>query len=301
MRRYRGAPAVLAVASLLALAGAGVSRGEAPKLTYNGILEVSSGSYTLSETTRSFLLFTGLSYESGRWTLSASLPLIYQDSPFVSYAGGVPVPSGRRRGVEGDDPVSGGGSGGSGGSGGGGPGRGSGGTVEVPNPDTLDFSEAGVGDPVFRADFIVNQWAATGSSFGLYGAVKPAIADEDNGFGTGEWDYGAGITLSKKVGSALLLADVGYWIFGDLPDFDLEDPLAYSLALGRSLKGGRVSVLGAVSGLTETVDGIDGPLQISFTGSRILRRDRRISLTLAAGLTDTAPDVSLAAGWSVEL
>ena len=169
------------------------------------------------------------------------------------------------------------------------------------DPQTLDFNESGLGDPVFRADFAVSERQASGVKFGVYGAAKPPLADEDSGFGTGEWDYGAGITVSKRVGSALFLADLGYWTFGDLPDFELEDPFTYSLALGRSLAGGNYSVLGSVSGYTGTVDGVDGPLEAGFTVSRLNSSGRSFNVTLSAGLTESAPDYSLSTGWRVGL
>ena len=136
---------------------------------------------------------------------------------------------------------------------------------------------------------------------GVYGAVKPPLADEDSGFGTGEWDYGAGVTLSKRAGSLLFLGDLGYWVFGDLVDLELQDPFAYSIGLGRTLASGRYSVVGSVSGYTEIVDGVDGPIEASFLVSRNLSAGRSFNLTVSAGLTDSAPDYSLAAGWRLAL
>jgi len=289
MKTTRTALLVLATAAFAAVSGA--AAGQESQLTYSGSLQYATGDYTLSETTSSLLLFNGLSYSKGKWSFTASIPLIDQDSPFVAYAGGTPVPSGRRLGVE-TETSSSGGTGGTSGSG-----TGRGGTVIVPDPQTLDFSETGLGDPIFRADFGLSENQSSGLKFGIYGSAKAPLADEDSGFGTGEWDYGAGITVSKKAGSVLLLADLGYWIFGDLEDFELEDPFAYSFGLGRSLESGRYSVLGSISGYTETVDGIDGPVEAGFTVSRLNRSGRSFSVTLSAGLTESAADYSLSTGW----
>ncbi len=302
MKTTRKALVVLAAAVLAAAAGA--ATGQESQFTYSGSLQYASGDYTLSETTSSFLLYNGFVYRKGKWSFTASIPLIDQDSPYVTYAGGTPVPSGRRQGV--DTATTGTmGSGGSGTTNGAGttngPGTGRGGTVIVPDPQTLDFDESGLGDPVFRADFAVLQSQASGVRFGLYGAAKPPLADEDSGFGTGEWDYGAGVTVSRRVGSTLFLADLGYWIFGDLPDFELEDPFAYSIGVGRLLEGGRYSVLGSVSGYTETVDGVDGPIEAGFTVSRLARSGRSFNVTLSAGLSESAPDYSISTGWRVGL
>lgn len=296
MKTTRTALLVLATAALAAVAGA--ARAQESQLTYSGSLQYATGDYTLSETTTSFLLFNGFSYRKGKWNFTASIPLIDQDSPYVTYVGGTPVPSGRQRGVE---TGSTGTTGTSGTSSANGSGTGRGGTVVVPDPQTLDFNETGLGDPVFRADFAVSERQASGVRFGVYGAAKPPLADEDSGFGTGEWDYGAGITVSKRAGSALFLADLGYWIFGDLEDFELKDPFTYSFGLGRSLEGGRYSVLGSVWGYTETVDGVDGPIEAGFTVSRLNSSGRSFNVTLSAGLTESAPDYSLSTGWRVGL
>ncbi len=293
MKSRRTALVVLAASAFAAVAGA--APGQESQLTYSGSLQYASGNYTLSETTRSFLLFNGLTYEKGRWSFSASIPLIDQDTPFVTYVGGTPVPSGRQQEVDPGTSMDGGMSGTSG------SGTGRGRTVTVPDPETLNFSESGLGDPVFRGDFTVSEGQASGVRFGVYGAAKAPLADEDSGFGTGEWDYGAGVTLSKRAGSTLLLADLGYWIFGDLQDFELNDPLTYSFALGRSLGGGRYSLLGSISGYTETVDGVDGPVEAGVTVQRLNSSGRSFSVTFSAGLTESAPDYSFSTGWRVGL
>ncbi|MDY7093009.1 MAG: hypothetical protein SX243_08565 [Acidobacteriota bacterium] len=296
MRPHLRAWIVLATA---ALAVAGPALGQSGDWSYSGSLQLASGDYSLSETTRSLLLYSGLTYETGAWTLSASLPLIDQDSPYITYAGGTPVPSGRRLGQDGDSSgTDGTGSGSSMGSG-----RGGRGVVEVPDPDTLDFDQTGVGDPLLRLD-----WRRAGDSagprFGVYGAVKPPLADEDSGFGTGEWDYGAGLTLANRLGRSLLLADLGYWVYGDLPDLELEDGLSYSLGLGRSWAEGRYSALASIFGATEIIDGAEAPLQASLTLNRSLGAGtkaaaRSLSLTVGAGLSDASPDFSIAAGWRI--
>lgn len=289
MKRLRTAVLVPTAAALVALAGA--AAGQDSELTYSGSLQFVSGDYSLSETTRTILLFNGLLYRQGKWSFSANIPFIDQDSPFVTYSGGVPVPSGRRLGVEGDD-----GGAGTGGSGQG-SGMGPGGTVIVPDPDTLTFNQSGVGDPVLRADLTVSEGGATGPRVGVYATAKPPLADGDSGFGTGEWDYGAGVTLSKKAGAALVLADFGYWTLGDLPDLELQDPFAYSLGLGRSTADGRYSLLGSISGMTEIVAGVEGPVQVGITVSRLLESKRSLISTLAAGLTESSPDYSVSVGW----
>jgi hypothetical protein len=153
-------------------------------------------------------------------------------------------------------------------------GSGGGGSVVVPDTDTLTFDETGVGDPLLGVDFGVlgpGDTGGTGAKLGLYVAAKLPVADEDSGFGTGEWDYGAGVTVSGKAGVTLLFADLGFWVFGDLPDLELKHPLVYSLGIGRPLPKEKYSILAAVSGYTETIEGADGSTQLALTLDRLDR------------------------------
>jgi hypothetical protein len=67
------------------------------------------------------------------------------------------------------------------------------------------------------------------------------------------------------------------------------------------LADGRYSILGSLSGMTEIVDGVDGPAQAGVTVSRLLKSKRSLSVTFAAGLTDSSPDYSVSVGWRVGL
>ncbi len=64
---------------------------------------------------------------------------------------------------------------------------------------------------------------------------------------------------------------------------------------------GRYSLLGSITGYSETVAGIDGPVEAAVTVSRGNGSGRSFSLTLSAGLTDSAPDYSPSSGWRVGL
>lgn len=286
MSRRTLAPALAAVALCAAASAPALAGGE---LAWNTSLSWATGDYTLSEDTSTAMLLTGLSWRQGRWRLAGSIPLIYQDTPFVSYSGGVPIPVGRRHATE-SPPA---------GMGGMSQGSGHGGGVPVPDPDTLDFDETGVGDPLLRADVRLSR-ADAAARFGVWAAVKPAIADETSGFGTGEWDAGGGVTLSGRAGEGLVLAEVGAWSLGDPPDLELEDPLSWALSYGHPV-GDRGNVLAGVAGWTETIDGADGPVWASLAAGRRLRGDSFLTVTATAGLSDTAADWSLALGWSVPL
>jgi len=277
------------LAALFLLVGSAPLAAEG--FTYFGNLGYTTGSYNLSEDTTTLFLVNGFTYEKESWRFSASIPVLDQDTPYVTWFGGAPVGTGQRFGSSdtsmGDTQT---------GSGMGTSSR-RGGRIEVPDPDTVDFSETGVGDPLLRTDFEV---ADSGSdAFGLFAQVKIPIADEDSGFGTGEWDYGAGVSYHHRFGTGNLFVEGGWWSLGDLPTLELKDPFTGSISYGQAPDGRAVSWLVFVNGWTEVVEGEDALLQAGLTLARRTSSGYRGSLTVTAGLSDTAPDLGVAIGWSL--
>lgn len=282
---------ITAVALVVGLSPASIAYGG--EFTYSGSLQSLSGDYTLSEDTQTLILWNELAWTSGPWRLSVSLPILDQDTPFVSHVGGVTIPTGRRQGLATDgggvpNPAN-------------GNGRGMDNRVEVPDPNTINFDQTGIGDFILRVDASLLDPGDGFLRIGVYAAVKPPLADEDRGFGTGEWDASVGMTLGRRVNSFFWLADVGVWHFGDLSDLEFEDALAYSLAVGHEVGRGHYSFVAGLHGLTEIVDGVDGPVQLSVTGNRKVGDNRSFRLTFAGGLTESAPDLAVSLGWSVGL
>lgn len=107
MRRSRWQ---LAAALLL---GAGVGPAVAGEWSYHGSLGLSTGRYTLSDRSTLALLSNGLTWSGDRWRVSAAVPFVYQDTPFLTSAGVTPLPT---------DPE-------------------------------VELDELGVGDPLVRIDF----------------------------------------------------------------------------------------------------------------------------------------------------
>jgi hypothetical protein len=280
-------------------------------LSYHGSLGVFNGDYTLSEETTSVVLLNGIAWLQGRWRVAVDLPLIYQDTPYVSYAGGIPVPTGRRwsqsQGLAAVSASSqtGSQSGASNGTQAGDPngtlGQGrqeQGGKVLVPDPDTVEFDETGVGDPLMRVDLRLG--GSDRTRFGLFGGVKAPIVDVDDGFGTGEWDFGGGVTFGAAAGRGRIFGELGYWVYGDLDLYELDDPMVATVGYGASFDE-RWSWLASLYAATASFDEVDGPAEASVAFQRAFDGGRFLSLTLGVGLTETAPDVRLTLGWSSSL
>lgn len=259
-------------------------------ITYTGSLQVSNGDYIFADRTTSIYFVNGIEIAGGPVRVSGTVPIIGQSTPWVSYGPAV-VPAGGTLSAEVARQV--------------GPGRrnGPGGRtlVTLPLPTGGVAYSAGVGDPLVRADVELLTDDGSRPSLRLNASTKFPLADVDDGFGTGAWDHGVGVSLAKRLDRSSVFVDVGYWNFGDLPDLVLKEAVVYSLAYGRVLGAGRWSLLTSLSGWTAILDGVVPPVQVGVGLSRLITPSRSLSLSAGVGLTETAPDISISLGWRLEM
>lgn len=254
------------------------------QVAYVGSVQFASGDYIFSERTNSAFLLNGISASSGELGFSLSMPLILQSTPWITYGGVTAIPSGgtehselsRQMGRRRTDEA-------------------------VTLVDTTAYREIGIGDPLAHADFKLWSEGTVLPSLRITADVKVPIANVDRGFGTGEWDYSAGVALAKSLGRTMLFTDVAYWVLGDLPDLELKDPIAYSVGLGHALPGGRVGLLATVFGYTRILEGVDPPAQVSLGLSYLLGGGRSLLGSAAFGLSESSPDISFSFGWRLPL
>lgn len=288
----------------------------AQHLTYSGSTLYSNGDYLFPERTTSVSITSGLTLTSGRVGVSAAVPIIYQDSPWVSYSTIGPVPSGgpdngavseqRGRPSEGNG-GSGSGSGSS--SGGSGGGRSTSENVatatsagkKVVVSDTTSYESTGLGDPSIRATVTAIREGAGRPGVQAAFGVKIPIADVERGFGTGAWDVGAGVSLSKKIKSRFLFLDFMYWNLGDMDDLVLKNAVSYRLAVGSLVANARGAVLASITGLTRIIDGADPPIEVGLLTSYYTTAKSSIAVGTSFGLSESSPDFALSIGWNIGL
>jgi hypothetical protein len=168
---------------------------------------------------------------------------------------------------------------------------------EVPDPDTIEFDKAGIGDPVLRGDCSLVRPSELGVEIAGFAAVKAPIASETSGFGTGAWDFGGGVTLARTFPHSVTSLELGYWWLGSLETIELLDPVTARLSYSRSIGSGDSAVGGYLRGSTAAVSDTEAPVEAAAFLSHRLRSGAVIDLDLAIGLTATAPDVALQLGW----
>jgi hypothetical protein len=251
-------------------------------VSYTGALQFSSGSYIFAQRTNSLYFSNGISVSAGRLDLSASLPLISQSTPWISYGGAGMIPSGGPQHME--------------------VGRGMFGRRKVFLQDTTDYAAVGLGDPILHAGLELVKESGAIPSILLGLDVKIPVADVDHGFGTGEWDYGAGLSLTKTLEEgSFFVVSMSYWVLGDMPGLRLKDALAYRIALVRPLPGGRMSWIASFSGYSEILADVEPPAHVTLGINYRLNPRTSLNGSAAMGVTETSADFSLSLGWQVGL
>ena len=284
--------ACLARRVVLAAGVSVVAAGTAPaqSLSYVGGLQYATGDFIFTQRTWSAYLSNGLSWSAGRLRASASVPLVMQPAGWLQYSGaGMMVPTGGTGGSAGGPSSSGSGMG-SGMNGG-----------TMMRAGGMPFSNVGIGDPIGRIDVALSRADAGRPSVSLVGAVKAPLANVRRGFGTGEWDVGAGLSGAASVGGTSVLADAVYWRLGNPAGASLRNALAYALSIGRALPRSRWSVIGTVSGASSLWTGLEAPVQAGVGAGYLLESGSSVFVSAAAGLTRTAPAISTGLSWRVPL
>lgn len=269
--------------AVLLLAPAGSVAGQ--RVVYSGSAQALSGRYGLTETTRSFVLTNGLTMEQGRWRGALSVPLVMQDARWIQFGGGGMVTSG---GPHRSDSMSSGGMGG---------------MMGGSRTGSADAAHGivGVGDPIARLDLTARDQGRYAPAVRVAIAAKAPLTSAMSGLGTGRWDGAAGLLLSKTSGRTMLYSDAYYWVVGRTPLAPIQNLVSYSLGVGRLVGDGRRGILASVSGSTPYVRGLEAPVQAGLGVTTRRDSGSALSLFASAGLTRTAPTVSVGLGWTLPL
>ena len=256
----------------------------AQQVTVSTSGQYSSGDYIFTERTEAFVWTTGLTARHGRVQAGINMHLLVQSTPWVTYTGVGPTPSGGpQHGAVGGSHR--------------GPQRGRRSPIAL--PDTASVRTAGLGDPQLRASIDVLQPEGPGLTVQVTGMLKPPLADADEGFSTGAWDGGVGLSLSHPFFPWFVSAEAAYWWLGDLDELPLKENVAYSAAVGRLLGNGRWGLLASISGSTTVIEDVDPPVSVTSGVSFSHPTGWGLNATLSAGLTEGAADVSIGAGATV--
>jgi len=100
-------------------------------------------------------------------------------------------------------------------------------------PLSSSTTDAGLGDIILRGRYYLIEEGAIMPLVAITGRIKLPTADADSGLGTGEFDEGMGLELTKSFGDGWLgYLDGGYNIIGDAPGTNFNNQWWYDVGIG---------------------------------------------------------------------
>lgn len=157
---------------------------------------------------------------------------------------------------------------------------------------------AGLGDIILRGRYYVVEEKDLIPLIAVTGRMKLPTASASQGLGTGAFDYGAGVEISKMLGEKwIAFLDGGYNVIGDPEDINFQNQHWYDVGAGYYFT--RDVLVSAYyeeyrSILRGFVNARDMFLAANYTASAAWRFSGGVTL----GLSDGAPDFALTVGTS---
>lgn len=257
------------VACVAALLAAPCARAE---LTLGAGVEYTAGKFGGTETTHTLYVPFSARYDTGPWSLKATLPYIVVSGPAATLG------TGPER-VTFD----------SSGSGGSGSGSGGGGSDDF---QPGERSNGGMGDILLSAFRILLDERSAAFGLDVGAKMKLGTADREARLGTGENDYSLQADLFKPFGALTPFASFGFRWYGDPPGIELRDVPYW--ALGASYRASASNTLGASYDYRRPIVAGGAPLrEISAFVSSKLSEGWRLQLYGLVGLSDGSPDAGV--------
>ncbi len=243
-----------------------------------------SGTYTYQTTTATYALNAGLQYEEeDQFSFSFTLPLLFQNSNLVSRAGGMLLPHGSGGNSMSNSHAHNGG------------GMMMGANSSSPSSSYL----SGLGDMLFEGNYYLAGESESAPSFALTGQIKAPTAGTS--FGTGEWDYGVGISAEKQFGTISVSANTGALVLGDPAGTVYHNPFTFGASVGNTFMDGKLSAMISYLEYTRVLDGYEAPRQISLGVLSQTSSATTLSLIGSFGLSNTVPALGISLSIEVTL
>lgn len=240
----------------------------------NGSIQYLTGDYIYTTATSTYYLTGGIGYLTDRWNFGIAFPIIAQSNNLVYGSGGMLLPG--HEGVSNSD--------------GGNHGQGMhGGRIMTNNVG--HHLKVGLGDVYLSGQYQLFAEKNSLPSVAITGQFKYPTASND--FGTGEYDYGTSVNISKRLGNYAGFLALGYWFLGDPPEVDYRNPITYGIGLGRFFNGEKYSALIYYQGYTTILSDFDPPISGSLSLYYDTKSNTVLSITISAGFSSTSPDFGL--------
>lgn len=238
--------------------------------------QAAGGKYIFEEYSNFYLLYGGLRYQTGDFSIYGYLPLVFTNNSSVTQSGMMVIPSGRSDGSTNSSSTH-------HGSGFGGMG--------------MADMNIGLGDFYLYGSYnLLNDYD---HNIGV--SLNPNIKfpTASMGIGTGEFDYGVSLYIRKSLGTFSLLADAGVIKFGDPPGINYNNPFTYGIGVGKFISAGGNSVILYYNSYTQVLEGFEPPRQISLGLNIKLAGNNTLSFIGSKGLSNYSPDFNFSIGMNL--
>jgi hypothetical protein len=246
--------------------------------------EFSSGSYNTGSTTRSlYLPLIASWYPTERLDTSVEVPFLYQSSSQVTttiYQTPTALTSSKSAARQGGP----GGPGGIAGT------SGTGGIAGTSGTGGTDSSSvSGLGDIILRAGYILSFESDALPQVRTSLLVKTPTASTSAGLGTGEFDFGGGLDLSKWFGDLHLAGEAIYTYQGKVDGYGLKSYLSYSGTVGYQVTRILHPML-VIKGATAPTEYSEDLLEARGRVLLTISPSTVIDLFVSTGISKSSPD-----------
>jgi hypothetical protein len=152
----------------------------------------------------------------------------------------------------------------------------------------------GIGDIILRGGMLFVPETESGFSCDGSLAVKFPTADESEGLGTGELDYGAFAGISQRIEEIKLSLRGGLIKIGDPDSQDYDDSYFYGFGISRIF--GDTNIYASFEGRRAIIPDADNPQEIHLGFFHLLNTQYSLKGNIFGGLNDGGPDFGLSLG-----
>jgi len=150
-------------------------------------------------------------------------------------------------------------------------------------------SSSGLGDITLKGGYLLVVEKESVPQLRATVSVKFPTADEGSSLGTGEFDEGVALEISKWFGKWNPFAETGYVVQGKSAQLPLRNYLAYNAGVGYQVAGNFRPLL-LVKGATSPADGTGSLLEARLKLKYLATERTGVEGYLAKGITTNSPD-----------
>ena len=154
----------------------------------------------------------------------------------------------------------------------------------------------GLGDLFLFGEINIMKGTGVLPRMSLSGQVKFPLANTDKNLGTGELDFGIGLTMRKTVLSFIAFGDIGYLNLGDPEGITYLNPLTFGFGLGKGFNYGKYSISIYYQRYSRIFENYAAPHQLSIGLYANIVRSTYLSIIGSKVLSETTPNFSISAG-----